>query len=249
MLRFAIVVVLSVVWAPCARAQGHDWEFALALYGWLPTISGELAYSVPGIGDEIVVDADTLLDNLEFTAMAAFTAHHGRWSITADGIFLAEAAQGSARLGPGPGLQYDAELEIDVWIAGVSGAYQLADTTACTLHLFAGARYLAADATFFLRTPGPGSDVGVDTSATIWNGVIGLRGRIVLSKHWYVPYFLDVGAGDSDLTWQIQSGVGYEFEWGSLVLAYRHLAFDQGGGGWLRDLDLTGAELGVVVRF
>lgn len=248
-LLFVMFVVLVVTSAPSAHAQAHDWEFDLALYGWLPTISGELAYALPIIGDEIVVDPETLLDHLEFTAMAAFSVRHGRWSVTGDGIFLAEAAQGSARLGPGPGLSYDAELEVDVWIAGLDGAFQLVDGTRWTLHVYGGVRYLAAETTFFLRTPGPGFDVGAETSATVWNGVIGLRGRLALSKRWYVPYLLDVGAGDSDVTWQVRTGVGFSFDWGSLVLTYRNLAFDQGDDGWLRDLGMSGAELGIVFRF
>jgi len=29
------------------------------------------------------------------------------------------------------------------------------------------------------------------------------------SRKWFVPYYLDVGTGESDLTWQAMGGIGY----------------------------------------
>jgi hypothetical protein len=89
----------------------------------------------------------------------------------------------------------------------------------------------------------------VATSTTIWNGVVGTKGRLGLSEHWFVPFYLDLGTGDSDLTWQAMAGFGYGFRWGRVILGYRHLEFDQGGSGPVGKLSMSGAELGVVFRF
>jgi len=57
--------------------------------------------------------------------------------------------------------------------------------------------------------PLPGSDVKVDVSDTIWDGIVGFKGRVALGsdKKWYIPYYADVGTGQSDLTWQVLAGV------------------------------------------
>ena len=64
-------------------------EFDLAIYAWLPTIEGKLAYDLPGLGDTIEIDPADLLENLEFTAMVAFAARRDlRWSVLGDVVYL-----------------------------------------------------------------------------------------------------------------------------------------------------------------
>ena len=70
-----------------------------------------------------------------------------------------------------------------------------------------------------------------------------------LTEEWYLPYHFDIGTGDSDLTWQALVGVGYRFDWGDILLAYRHLSYDQGNAGFIQDLELSGLALGVNFRF
>ncbi len=46
-----------------------------------------------------------------------------------------------------------------------------------------------------------------------------LRGPLYIfgaGHAWSVPYYLDVGTGDSDLTWQGLLGLAYSFGWGDL---------------------------------
>ena len=49
-------------------------------------------------------------------------------------------------------------------------------------------------------------------SGDVLDGVIGLRGRTPLSEKWFLAYYLDVGTGDTDSTWQALGGVGYHFQ-------------------------------------
>jgi hypothetical protein len=246
----AIAVVLTIGISPGVWAQGSGWDFDLGIYGWLPTIEGKLAYQVPGIGDEIEVDPGTLIDNLQFTAMVAFAANHGKWSILGDVIYLKEAKKENTTLDIGPGVNLSADLKLEAWIVSLGGGYEVARGERSTLGLLVGARYFSTDSTLDLSADGPlETDVSLGASSTVWNGVVGVRGWLGLSDHWFVPYHLDIGAGDSDFTWQAYAGVGHEWKWGSLVLAYRYLDFDQGSTGDVRSLSMSGAELGVAFRF
>jgi hypothetical protein len=41
----------------------------------------------------------------------------------------------------------------------------------------------------------------------------------------FVPYYLDVGTGDSKLTWQGIAGLGYAFSWAEVIGTWRYLDY------------------------
>ena len=250
-LTAATLMALAVTFASVPSASAQDgWDFDLAIYGWLPTIEGKLAYEIPELGDSIEVDPETLLDNLQFTAMIGFAANRGRWSILGDVIYLNEAASQEELLDIGPGVNLRADFEMKAWLLGVGGAYEVASSSRSSLGVLVGARYFSTDSTLRLRADGPlETDASLSSSASLWNGVVGVRGWLGLSDHWFVPYHLDLGTGDSDFTWQGYAGIGHQWRWGSLVLGYRYLDFDQGDDSEVRGLTMAGAELGVSFRF
>ena len=86
-------------------------------------------------------------------------------------------------------------------------------------------------------------------SADVWDAVVGFRGRAHINDRWFVPYYADVGAGDSDLTWQAMAGIGYEASWGETSLVYRHLEWDQGDDGLLKKLSFSGPAVAFKFRF
>ncbi len=67
--------------------------------------------------------------------------------------------------------------------------------------------------------------------------------------NWFSPYYLDIGTGDTEFTWQALAGVGYRWDWGDLILAYRHLSYDMGNDKLLQSADFSGPALGVVFHF
>ena len=86
-------------------------------------------------------------------------------------------------------------------------------------------------------------------SVDLWDGILGAKGRIMLNDRWFLPYYADVGTGDTDLTWQLAGGVGYAFDWGDISLMYRYLSYDQGDDKLLQDIAFGGGMLGVTFRF
>ena len=59
-----------------------------------------------------------------------------------------------------------------------------------------GARYLYLESDIRLGAR------GIDESSDIWDGIVGIRGRINLTEKLYLPYYLDIGTGGSEMTWQ-----------------------------------------------
>jgi hypothetical protein len=62
--------------------------------------------------------------------------------------------------------------------------------------------------------------------------------------------YADIGAGNSDLIWQVLGAVEYSFSnSASGAIGYRYLGYDFGGHAPLDDLALYGPILGVTFRF
>ena len=97
--------------------------------------------------------------------------------------------------------------------------------------LLAGFRYLGLDAE--LKWAIAGSHDLLDRAGEassdqeLWDGLVGVNGQVRFGDGaWFMPYYLDVGAGSSNWTWQGLVGVGYRFGWGETTLALRSLSYD-----------------------
>lgn len=144
----------------------------------------------------------------------------------------------------------DADLQLTGWIWTLGGGYSLWRDGGSHLDLIAGGRLLAMDTDLTLTGGGPlGLQRKASKSADLLDGIVGVSGRLALSDRWFVPYYADVGTGDSDLTWQAVGGVGYGFGWGDVMLLYRHLDYDQRNDKLIQDVEFSGGMLGVNFRF
>ena len=84
-----------------------------------------------------------------------------------------------------------------------------------------------------------------------WDAIVGLKGRLALGSDgkWFAPYYADIGAGDSKLTWQVMGGVGYSFKWGDVVGAWRYLDYDMKSSAKVQSLNFNGPAISAVFRW
>ena len=234
-----------------ADSPSSDWRYGLQIYGWFPGISGDLRYDLPGTGGGVDVDASKIIDSLQFTFMGTFEARKGPWSGFTDLIYLNLGGDKSNEVTlPNNNVQLDADLDLEGWIWTLGGAYETWRDKESYLDLLAGARMLQLDSTVKLTGSGPlNQDRKLEESITVWDGIVGAKGNFAINDRWFVPYYADVGAGNSNFTWQLMGGIGYKFKWGQATLAYRHLAYDQDGDQLLQDVAFSGPMLGVGFRF
>ena len=247
------VLLAAAVTVGAEEGSATDWQYGLAIYGWFPNISGQLNYAPPGSSDDINVNVDQILDSLKMTFQGSFEARKGPWSLFTDIIYMDVGDSGSKSVSLPDGssrILVDGSLDLKSWIWTLGGSYSVWRDGKAHLDLLAGARLLALDTDVKLTGGGPHQRYrSLSTSDNFWDLVIGVKGRVALDDRWYLPYYADVGTGDTDLTWQVMAGVGYGFDWGDVQLAYRYLEYDQGSDDLVQDLGFGGPMLGVVISF
>ena len=254
--------------ASAADVDMYDgqWRYSLTPYAWFPNISQTLQYSTPlggGKTVEVEVKPDSYLSDLDFALMGTFEARKGDWALAMDLIYNDFSDQdGTIKTVRGPrgreSSPIDANLNVDIqaliW-TGI-GSYTLARSTAGTLDVFGGVRYLGLETSTDLSFSGPdgvlGRSGGTSDKINVWDGIVGLRGEVRLgdSGDWFLPYYLDIGAGNySNWTWQGWAGLGYRFGWGDLVLVYRNLSYSTSGDEIIEDMRMAGPALGATFRW
>ncbi len=248
-------LVLSGIKPAAAQVESSEtddrWQFAATVYLWGASIGGETRS-----GTGISVELEDLLDNLEMVFMGSFEARKGKWSLLTDVIYLDlsgdESITVSIPVGPGIPVTTDASLDLSSWVVHLTGGYNLLTNGKSKLDLIAGARYLDLDADVFLslQSLGPGQSVNFSVSASVWDGIVGVKGRFALSDRWFLPYYVDIGAGDSDFTWQALAGVSFQAaKWADIALVYRHLEWEFESDSLINDFNVSGPAFGAVFRF
>lgn len=268
-----LIILLACNFAAAAESGDDEWQFELTPYVWLPTISGDLNFDPPpggggNGGPSIDVGPSDWLDLLNGAALINGGARKGRFSVTADFVYLSLKSDGDkvVAVREAVNVPVDASLNLMTqtkfeggsWT--LAGGYTVKNTDRTTLDIIAGVRYLGLDVktswNLELDITAPGGGVVLPAQGSrekgvdLWDGIIGIRGNTTLgNKRWSLPYYLDIGTGSSDLTWQALAGVSYRYDWGDLMLVYRHLDYDEGSDEFLRNLSLSGPAFGARFRF
>ena len=238
-------------------AAQDDWQFAVRINGWFPDVSGETAFTPPGGDDEFSLNVEDVLDKVEFAALFTVEARKGRWGLFSDLVYSSvgdDASEVKARpLGRRQtgSLEstIDVDLDVDTWVWMAAGFYRVLQSDSLTLDLLAGMRYIDVEQelgwTVNSTLDGqslPQRQGNIEVAADNWDAIVGVRGRIPLTDSglWFVPFYLDGGAGDSDFTWQGATGIGYSMGRAKIGLVWRHLEYDLGSDAELAEIELDG---------
>jgi len=229
-------------------AAAGDYENTVSIYGWIPNLDADFKYHVPdnpysGASDE--VDSKSS-EKLDMVFMGSYGLRKENYSFLSDIIYLKTSNHKEvAVLKTG---NVESKHEIKAWMLGFYGGYNVLNTPRVSMDAIGGLRYfsLSLDATVDLTKNYAPS---VSPSTHVTDAIVGVRGFVNIKDNWYMPYHFDIGAGDSDLTWQAYTGVGYHFGWGDVVLSYRAIHYDVGDSNLVEEFDLRGPQLGAIFRF
>jgi hypothetical protein len=246
-----------------AQVPADAWQYRASIYAFLPSIGGTTSFPATG-GSSVGVDASDIIDSLQFTFMGSFEAQKGTWGMFTDLLYvdLSASKAGSRSLTLGgaqvpAGVTANTTLDMKGLVWTLAGNYRALATPEANLDVFGGARLLnikqslkwalSADVGPFA---GPGRQGSSEVRPENWDAIVGVKGRVQLGAggQWFLPYYLDIGTGNSDLTWQAQAGVGYSFKWGEVVAGWRYLDYDFDSKA-VQSLNFSGAQIGVAWRW
>jgi hypothetical protein len=257
--RLIVAGIAGVVTMGTAMAQASaqsaaegDWKFRAQIYGWFPGISGETIFPPPSNGGaSLGLEASDYLKALHFVFMGGLEARKGRYGLLTDYIYLDFKANRSrsgdfSLTGPGGHLTIPADALADVglrlrgWSWSAAGTYALIDKPSYELQAVGNVASLP-----------PASLQGAATvKPAVWDAIVGVKGRAQLGQgRWFAPYYIDIGTGESDFTWQAMGGVGYAFDWGEVVGSYRHLDYRFGQSSGMQSLTFSGPAVSFAFRF
>src|SRR5262245_33561475 len=270
MKRAILVALLAAAGLNGTAFAEEGWKFSITPYIWLPNINGTLKYATPpggGARPEVDTGPNNYLENLSFALMLAGEARKGKWSLFTDLIYLdfdkedstVKAVNfGGDRVSTSLNTSTRSSLTGVAWTLGAG--YNVVQDPKHSLDLLGGARYfglkVSSDWQLGGTVSGPNSQTfaaqgSISQREDIWDVIVGLRGRFKFGEGgaWFVPYYLDFGAGTSKLTAQSLLGVGYAFKWGELVGTYRYVLYDMKDDGLLQDIRFAGPAIGATFRF
>lgn len=246
----AALIVLSVAPAPAQENPDEGWDFVIAPYLWLTSLSGELTV----IGAEIPIEApfEEVVKSLDKVFMFHFEAGRGKWGLFLHPLYTSSSATGTNGASEGTG------LDLVFWIVEVGGRYRFLpvrdEVWPPSLSVLLGARYWSQSLT--LETNG-NPDGGIEKD---WiDPFVGFRAGSRLSPRFFLNLRGDVGGfdisdGSSDFSWNLGVSLGYDVSRvTSLWVGYRALYVDYDEGLteqlYAYDMTMQGILLGVGFRF
>jgi|SRR5271166_490474 len=257
-------------------ANPSGWSFNIAPYLWLPTINATLDYNLPhGLGGrlptELSVGPGELISHMNFSTAVAADAQYGPFSVLTDFLYLNLSNTtahfrsvdyfGQPSIPIARSVQFSTGTGLSATLWTLAGGHTVVQGDWGNFDVMAGFRYFGVSATtnfsLGLTLTGPagnsagfGGIGGVSGSGNLWNGIGGFRGRIRLGNTGlFIPYYFDIGAGGSNLTWQIASGLGYQTGWAGVSVTYRYLSFEQSSSAVVQHLSLGGPMITVNFTF
>jgi len=220
---------------------------------------------------DVKVDAGDYLSNLNGALTLTGDIRYGRFSIITDIIYISAGGTGSRlasvnidgvpRNPISSQVGTSSSTDLTGYNLSLAAGYTVAEGAWGHLDLLGGFRWFRAevdsDYTLNLQLFGPRGNAGPSFGGSgrfsgnenIVNGIIGARGRVQLGRGFFIPYYLDIGTGDSNFTWQTYAGLGYQTGWAGVTAGWRYISLDQGGNSLVQDLSLSGAFLAVNFVF
>jgi hypothetical protein len=224
----------------------RDWSISVVPYLWLAGVTGSLTSPAAGT---IPFDQtfQSLASNLVIGVEGVIDLRWRRWHVVSDGSWIEFSGQqvlSPATPGPlNPTINLGLQATEAFGTAGV--AYELPLPWSTAVDVYLASRWWQ----FTTNVSAVGNDGSSRSggSSTVWaDAVAGVRLRHAITEHWKVSFGGDVGAGGSDLTWQLYGSLKYMINRHvGLGIGYRVLGVDYQDGSVLIDMTQRGLIMGI----
>jgi hypothetical protein len=257
-----LVSATTVTRADPQDGAAEPWQFAVTAYAYLPAISGTAYFPVTSVGANFALNQSDLIDHLKMAFMGAFEARRGSWGLFTDVLYLDLGQRNTnihdftiGDIGIPAATTSDVSIDMKSWIVNVVGEYRVLSQGESKLDVVAGVRYLYLKERLEWNFTGSLGSLpesarsgNEEISDNNLNAIVGIKGQVQGDGGWRLPYYIDVGTGTSQFTWEGATGLAYQFHWGELSFLYRYIDF-RINSSKVADLTIAGPLVGATFRW
>lgn len=263
-LSFVLLAMCGLANAQSLASSNPDqWQYAVTVYGYLPSIYGASTFPNGAAGPTFKLSAHTIVSNLNLAFMGRVRARKGQWGMLADWIYsdVSDGATATRDFSvPGVpipvGVTGNFKLRAQSSLLTLAGTRQFLSEPQREMDLVFGVRMDDLQQKFDWQLsaalPGFPERAGrSNVSKTNWDAIVGVLGREYFANdpRWFIPYYVDIGAGSSKFTGQIAAGVGYRYDWGEVTAGWRCIDYRFKSGSLISRTSFSGPAAGLTWRF
>ncbi|HEU4993800.1 MAG TPA: hypothetical protein VFT29_03240 [Gemmatimonadaceae bacterium] len=248
-----VALVVSYMGLPRASAMAQEnadadsthWQWYVTPYGWASGMRGDVG--VRGRVAHVDVSFSEILDHLDAGFMLPLEVRRGDLGLQLDLLYIKVSG---VKATPGP-LFSTADASGKLFLGEIAPLFRVLTTKDAMVDVLGGIRWWNVRGDLTLE-PGILPRESRNLNKGWMDAIGGARGFYKIDPHWVLQGRGDIGALQSDFTWQLIGSVGYIINNTATVRAgYRQLDvdFDDGGDGFVFDVGLGGPFIGVTFRF
>ena len=241
----AAVAGLALQAALPAAAAEDSCCFRLTPYYWAVGIDGKIEDNKANEHVNFNNSISDISDNLDFNGSLMLEHHLGRW-VNFGSIDYMQTTNDDTKINI-PNTKV--KVETDSTMATLATGYRFGAGGESWTDLMVGARYAKLDVKAKVKSGGESGRANADDDLV--DGIVMLRPRIALGKNWAFSPTASVGAGDSDLVWELAPEFVYtnnccnlEFRFG-----YRTVNYEVKEGNTKLDFEYAGPMAGIGFAF
>lgn len=228
-----------------ADADSTHWRWYVTPYAWASGVRGDMG--VRGRNAHVDLSFSEIIPHLDAAFMLPIEVRKGKLGFQLE-VLYTKVSNGAATPGP---LFSTASLAAKTFMSEFGPLFRVYTTDKAMVDVLADIRWWKLDNTLTFN-PGLLPGVHFDFAKGWIDAVGGARGFYKITPHWVLHGRGDLGALQSDFTWQLIGDIGYIINNTATVRAgYRQLDvdFDDGRNQFLYDVGMGGPIIGATFRF
>ena len=221
----------------------NEWRWSITPYLWGSDIETDVSF--PG-GQDIGGTAkfDDILDKLDLGGMLHFEGQRGAWGMFVDATYL--SLSDDTTQGP-----FSADSELDTGLYEFAATYTPGGGSGA-FTAFAGARIVDLSLEMTFSGPGPIGPIRRASDKSFTDFMVGGRYTHLFNDRWLFNVRADMGAGDTESSWNVLAGFGWKFGGdldNAVLFGWRHMELEVEESGRETDVTFDGPIAGVLFSF
>jgi opacity protein-like surface antigen len=245
----------NIAAAETQKANDKNWQFEFTPYLFAASMDGTTG--MRGVTTDVNMSFGDIWDRLDKAFMVFFTAQNGDWIYAFDGIYFKLNDEKAASWQGPLGNTSTAQLNVDATQQAYAGyiGRRVYNQNFVTVDVSGLVRYTSLDTNLKLALATgpnllPDGSRAVGRKESWWDLAIAAQVKTPIADKWDFVGYADIGAGGSDLTYQLMAGVNWQFsDTLSAKLGYRHFYQDYEKDDFKWDMTTSGVFAGLGIIF